>query len=344
VNQPRSWLAKLPWLLAGAGCAAWVPMPALAGNHFTDRPEVRAFAHDVAERHHLRESTVLRLLKQAVPQPSVLKAIAPPTDPQRRSWTDYRALFVNDSHIDGGLQFWDQHRAALARARAEFGIPEEILVAIIGIETVYGRNAGNYRVLDALATLAFDYPPRADYFREELEQFLLLTRELKIDPLSVKGSYAGAIGIPQFMPGSVRRYGLDYDGDGHVDLAGNAEDAIGSIANFLAQQGWKRDAALTWPASVHGDDIQGLLDAGLKPKFGAGELASHGVTAPTGAAAPALFALVDLPSRAAATEYRLGADNFYAITRYNRSSFYGAAVVDLAVELRTRHEHAQPAA
>jgi membrane-bound lytic murein transglycosylase B len=297
----------------------------------------------VAERHQLRESTVLHLLKQAVPQPAVLKAILPPTDPQRRSWTDYRALFVNDTRIDGGLQFWEQHRAALSRARAEFGVPEEILVAIIGIETVYGRNAGKYRVLDALATLAFDYPPRADYFRLELEQFLLLTRELKIDPLSVKGSYAGAIGIPQFMPGSVRRYGLDYDGDGRVDLTGNADDAIGSVANFLAQQGWKRDAAITWPASVRGDDAQALLDAGLKPKFSLEELGSHGVTSAAGAGAPAVYALIDLPSRNAATEYRLGASNFYAVTRYNRSSFYGAATGDLAAELRSRHEHAQSA-
>jgi membrane-bound lytic murein transglycosylase B len=330
-------------ILAGVAVAAWLPAPALAANHFTDLPEVRAFAHDVAERNHLRESKVLHLLKQAVPQPTVLKAIAPPTDAQRRSWTDYRALFVNDARIDGGLQFWEQHRAALARARAEFGVPEEILVAIIGIETVYGRNAGNYRVLDALATLAFDYPPRADYFREELEQFVLLTRELKIDPLSVKGSYAGAIGIPQFMPGSVRRYGLDYDGDGHIDLAGNADDAIGSIANFLAQQGWQRDAAITWPVSVRGDGMQVVLDAGLKPKFSLEELGSHGVTAAIGAGAPAAFALVDLPSRNAATEYRLGADNFYAITRYNRSTLYGAATVDLAAELRSRHDHARPA-
>jgi membrane-bound lytic murein transglycosylase B len=208
---------------------------------------------------------------------------------------------------------------------------------------VYGRNAGNYRVLDALTTLAFDYPPRADYFREELEQFLLLTRESKIDPLSVKGSYAGAIGIPQFMPGSVRRYGLDYDGDGHVDLAGNADDAVGSIANFLAQQGWKRDAAIAWPASVRDGDVQPLLDAGLKPKFSVDELAAHGVTIAAASGIPAQLALIDLPSHAAPTEYRLGADNFYAITRYNRSSFYGAAVVDLAGALRTRREHATPA-
>jgi membrane-bound lytic murein transglycosylase B len=322
---------------------------AVAANHFTDQPEVRAFAHDMAERHQMRESRVLRLLRQAVPQPSVLRAIAPPADPQRRSWADYRALFVNDVRIDGGTAFWENHAATLARARAEFGVPEEIIVALIGIETMYGRNAGKYRVLDALATLAFDYPPRAEFFRSELEQFLLLTQESGIDPLSVKGSYAGAIGIPQFMPGSIRRFALDYSGDEQVDLAGNADDAIGSVANFLSQQGWVRGLAVAWPASAAGSDFQGLIDAGVKPQFKLPELAVHGVTLaqtasgppvepPVGPPADSLLALIDLPSRTEATEYRLGSNNFFVITRYNRSSFYAAAAADLAAELRTRRD------
>jgi membrane-bound lytic murein transglycosylase B len=324
-------------------CCACQVQPAAAASYFADRPEVRAFAHEMAERHHMREARILRLMRKAVVQPSVLRAIAPPTDPQRRSWADYRALFVNSTRIDGGLEFWEHHRAALARARAEFGVPEEIVVAIIGIETVYGRNAGNYRVLDALATLAFDYPPRADFFRDELEQFLLLTQELGIDPLSVKGSYAGAIGIPQFMPGSARKFALDYDGDGRVDIAGDADDAIGSVANFLSRHGWSRDLALDWPASVTGNAAQALLDAGVKPQFTLQQLAAQGVTpsaaveSVTGPPAHAALALVDLPSREAATEYRLVSDNFYAVTRYNRSSFYAAAAADLAAELRSRH-------
>jgi membrane-bound lytic murein transglycosylase B len=326
-------------------CLGCQVQPAAAANYFGDRPEVRAFAHEMAERHHMPEARILRLMRKAVVQPSVLRAIAPPTDPQRRSWADYRALFVNNTRIDGGLEFWERHRAALARARAEFGVPEEIVVAIIGIETVYGRNAGNYRVLDALATLAFDYPPRADFFRDELEQFLLLTQELGIDPLSVKGSYAGAIGIPQFMPGSARKFALDYDGDGRVDIAGDADDAIGSVANFLSRHGWSRGLALDWPASVAGNAVQALLDAGVKPQFTLQQLAAQGAT-PAAAAesvsvppAQAMLALVDLPSREAATEYRLVSDNFYAVTRYNRSSFYAAAAADLAAELRARREN-----
>jgi membrane-bound lytic murein transglycosylase B len=204
---------------------------------------------------------------------------------------------------------------------------------------MYGRNAGNYRVLDALATLAFDYPPRAEFFRGELEQFLLLTRELGIDPLSVKGSYAGAIGIPQFMPGSIRRFALDYDGDGRVDLAGDADDAIGSIANFLSRHGWSRDLAIAWTASISDNEIQTLLDAGVKPQFQVQELAARGVIPVAAAVGPperAMLALIDLPSREAPTEYRLVSDNFFVITRYNRSSFYAAAAADLAGELRAR--------
>jgi membrane-bound lytic murein transglycosylase B len=330
--------ALLAWtLFAAPACFA----DAEAASHYSERPEVQAFAHEMAERHQMKESRVLRLMKQAVPQPSVLRAIAPPADPQRRSWTDYRALFVNDVRIDGGVAFWESHAATLARARAEFGVPEEIIVALIGIETVYGRNAGKYRVLDALATLAFDYPPRAEYFRSELEQFLLLTQESGVDPLSVKGSYAGAIGIPQFMPGSIRRFALDYSGDGQVDLVGNADDAIGSIANFLSRQGWVRDLSIAWPASVAGNDFQGLLDAGVKPQFKLPELAAHGATVAQTTAGPpedSLLALIDLPSRTAPTEYRVGSQNFFVITRYNRSSFYATAAAELAAELRARRD------
>ena len=320
---------------------------------FGDDPEVLAFAREVAERQEIPQATIMRLLKKAVYQPAVLRAIAPPTDPLRRSWQDYRALFVNTTRIEGGVEFRERNAAVLARAYAEFGVPEEIVVAIIGIETVYGRNAGNYRVLDALATLAFHYPPRAKFFRAELEQFLLLTHERSIEPLSVKGSYAGAIGIPQFMPGSVRRFAIDYSGDGRVDLNGNAADAIGSVANFLARHGWVRDLPVSWPAamsaSANAAEVQSLLDEGIKPKFLLRDFAARGVlpaalptsdanitiaTAPPGEALA--LALIDLPSRMAPTGYRLGSDNFFALTRYNRSNFYAAAVSDLAEELRAR--------
>jgi membrane-bound lytic murein transglycosylase B len=328
--------------------ALMVSASAAAASHFADQPEAQAFAREMAEKHQMRESHVLRLLRQAVSQPSVLRAIAPTAEPQQRSWTDYRALFVNSERIDGGLAYWESHARSLARARDEFGVPEEVILAIIGIESLYGRNAGNYRVLDALATLAFDYPPRAEFFRGELEQFLLLAREQHLDPLSVKGSYAGAIGIPQFMPGSIRSYALDYNGDGEVDVAGSAGDAIGSVANFLARHGWTHELPIALPATVANpgsDAVQELIKAGIQPQFTAAELGKRGVT--RGGAAPGrdlAYSLIDLPSRAAPTEYRLGTANFYVITRYNRSSFYAAAVADLAAELRARRDNPAAAA
>jgi membrane-bound lytic murein transglycosylase B len=215
-------------------------------------------------------------------------------------------------------------------------------VAIIGIETAYGRNVGRYRVLDALATLAFDYPRRAEFFRAELEQFLLLTGEQGADPLAAKGSYAGAIGIPQFMPGSVRRYAVDFDGDGRADVAASPEDAIGSVANFLAHHGWVRSVSIGWPATVSPGAADELVAAGIKPQFAFAELAARGVAvAGEPPAAGIALALVDLPSRAAPIEYRLGSANFYAITRYNRSNFYAAAVSDLAQALRQRRNLAR---
>ena len=327
-------------LLAAAPAAARAPATVEAAY----RAEVRAFAQEVAERNGIAEARVLRTLRKAVLLPEVLRAIAPPADPLRRSWQDYRALFVNAARIDGGAEFWQRHAETLARARSVFGVPEEIVVAIIGIETVYGRNSGKYRVLDALATLAFAYPPRAGFFRTELEQFLILAQEPGADALSIRGSYAGAIGIPQFMPGSIRRYAVDFNGDGRTDVAGSADDAIGSVAHFLARHGWTRDLAVGWPASLSGADVEDMLVRGVKPSFDVRQAAARGIAVAVSLdlSAPAenlQLALIDLPSRAAATEYRLGSENFFALTRYNRSSFYAAAVADLAGELRLRRDH-----
>jgi membrane-bound lytic murein transglycosylase B len=334
-------VANCAAICAAIVAAAW-PATAAAAPNFADRPEVREFAREVAERNGMKEERVLRILRKATRLPAVLRAIAPSADPLRHSWQDYRALFVNDARIDRGAEFWEHYAATLARAREEFGIPEEILVAIIGIETVYGRNIGRYRVLDALATLAFDYPRRADFFRAELEQFLLLTSELVTDPLAAKGSYAGAIGIPQFMPGSVRRFAIDYDGDGRADIAASPEDAIGSVANFLAHHGWVRNLAIAWRASVSPDGIEDLIAAGIKPQFAFADLVTRGVTVEgVPPAAETALALVDLPSRAVPVEFRLASGNFYTITRYNRSSFYAAAVTDLAMELRQRRDLAR---
>ena len=215
--------ALLLALLAATGAHAQ-PTP------YAARPEVRAFVREMVERHGFVERELAYLFSRARRDPAVLRAIVAPKDTRARSWREYRSRFVSEARIGDGVEFWQRHSEALARAAGEHGVPEEIVVAIIGIETVYGRQMGGHRVIDALATLAFDHPPRAEFFRAELEQYLLYARDAEIDVFSVKGSYAGAIGIPQFMPGSYLRYAVDFDGDGATDLRASPADAIGSVA------------------------------------------------------------------------------------------------------------------
>lgn len=295
-------------------------------------PEAEAFARDLEQRHGFAAATILGQFAEIRPNARVLQLIAPPTSPTQRSWERYRPRFVNEQRIAGGVRFWQDNAVTLARARALYGVPEEVIVAIIGVETVYGRNTGGFSVLEALATLAFQYPRRADYFRTELEQFLLLTRENGLDPLAVKGSFAGAIGIPQFMPGSQRRYAVDFDGDQRVDLANSVDDAIGSVARFLEQHGWQAGQPVAVPANLPGKPDASLLEAGIRPSLRAGDLFDRGILA---AAAPeSTVTLVDLVSPERETEYWLGFENFYVITRYNRSSFYAMSVYQLAEEIR----------
>ena len=321
-------------IFAAAAVAAAGSAPAERGD-YANRSEVRAFISEMTERHGFVERELVFLFSRARRQPAVLKAIAPPRDAPLRSWQVYRARFVNDLRIAQGSEFWRANSAVLARAALEHGVPEEIIVAIIGVETLYGRQSGGFRVIDALATLAFDHPPRAEFFRAELEQYLLLARDRDIDVFSVKGSYAGAIGIPQFMPGSYRRFAVDFDGDGVADLLASRADAIGSVANFLRMHGWRRGELIALPAQVNGAAHRAMLDAGVEPKIPIGELRQYGVETRTGLALATPVALIDLETPGAPTEYRLGLQNFYVLTRYNRASFYAAAVTDLAAAIRT---------
>ena len=302
------------------------------------RDDVRGFIRELVERHSFVERELKFLFSRARREPAILAAIAPPKEPQARSWLAYRARFVTDARIAEGAEFWRRHAAALERAAAEHGVPEEIIVAIIGVETVCGRQMGTWRVIDALATLAFDYAPRAEYFRAELEQYLLFARESGLDVFSVRGSYAGAIGIPQFMPGSYRRFAIDFDGDGAVNLRSSPADAIGSVANFLARHGWRRGERVSLPTRVSGQAFRALVDAGTEPTSQLAELKRHGVETRTDLALDTPVALIELESPGAPTEYRLGLRNFYVLTRYNRSVLYAAAVFDLAQEIRNRRK------
>ncbi len=325
----------LATLLAQSSALSAPPEP--KGRHaYAKRSDVREFVREMVARHAFVESELAYLFARARREPAILAAIAPPKEAKARSWQLYRARFVTDGRIAEGAEFWRRNEAALKRAAQEHGVPEEIIVAIIGVETLYGRQTGTWRVIDALATLAFDYPPRAEFFRGELEQYLLFARERDIDVFSVKGSYAGAIGIPQFMPGSYRRFAVDFDGDGAADLRANETDAIGSVANFLAKHGWRRGERVLLPARVTGDGYRPLLEAGIEPATALGELKRFGVETRTDLALETAVALVELESPGAATEYRLGLRNFYVLTRYNRSALYASAVHDLAQELKSR--------
>lgn len=324
-------------------CALLACVPALeaaprAVEHagYAQRAEVREFISGMVKNHGFAERELRTLFSHVRRQPEILKAIRPPVSPRTRSWTNYRPIFVNDRHVAEGLRFLEQHAGPLARAERDYGVPKEIIVAIIGVETFYGRNMGKWRVADALATLAFDYPPRADYFRAELESYLLFTREAGLDALSVLGSYAGAIGIPQFMPRSYRLFAVDFDGDGVTLLRSSAIDAIGSVANFLRMHGWVPGEPIAYPANIGDTDPAPLVAAGIKPLLSLTELAAAGIAfrAEPAPKPGTPGALIDLVTPDRPTEYRIGLENFYVITRYNRSSFYAAAVSDLAEALR----------
>lgn len=311
--------------------AASRPAPPDSAQVYADREEVRDFISSMADRHGFDPAALNETFAKVRRSPEVLRLIAPPPAGFRKSWDAYRTRFLDPLRINEGVRFWQEHEAALERAREAWGVPPEFVVAIIGVETIYGRITGNFRVVDALATLAFDYPRRAPFFREELEHYLLLARDQRFDPLQPRGSYAGAIGLPQFMPGSIRRHATDFDGDGRIDLATSPVDAIGSVARFLSRHGWVPGEPTHFEATIADPHRLGpLIDSGIEPQWTIDELAQWGVGS-TGPIGPDVrLALIDLPNGDRPPSYVLGARNFHVITRYNRSSFYAMAVIELA--------------
>jgi membrane-bound lytic murein transglycosylase B len=301
---------------------------------YADRPEVQAFVDEMVAKHGFQRETLLVMFRQARLEPAVLKAIRPAAHPSVRSWRGYRKQFVERRHILAGKRFLQEHEAALKQASAKFGVPPAIIAAIIGVETFYGRVQGSFSTFSALTTLAFDYPPRADLFRRELAEFLLLARENQRDPLAYMGSYAGALGMPQFLPSSLRHYAVDGDSDGKIDLSGNVPDAIGSVASFLAQHGWEEGGRIALPVRVRGQAYQELVDGKVEPLVTPEAFRAHGVALPRSLKEGEKAAFIDLVTPRKATEYWLGFHNFYVITRYNKSSFYAMAVYQLAEKLR----------
>jgi membrane-bound lytic murein transglycosylase B len=298
------------------------------------RPDVKEFIAHMAATSSFKKRQLRKLLKAAQSQPAILEAMDRPAE-KSRQWFEYRPIFVTERRIREGVDFWIAHRQALDRASIHSGVAPEYLAAILGVETYYGRLTGSYRVLDALATLAFDYPARSKFFRDELEQFLLLTRDAKLDPMSVKGSYAGAMGAPQFMPSNYRRYAVDANADGRIDLWTNWPDVCASVGNYLKEHGWNAGEPVLSEASMAPDNASDLDGRKLALSETVATLHTKGVTFDSALAedAPALLIAVD---EADGVHWRVGYNNFYVITRYNHSAMYAMAVYELAAAVRQR--------
>ena len=296
-------------------------------------PGIPQFIDEMVAKHQLKRDELVQVFKRAQRLPAVIDAISKPAT--LKPWPEYRATFINDKRISGGLQFWSLHADALQRAEKQYGVPQEIIVALIGVETMYGNNSGKFSALDALTTLAFDYPRRADFFRNELEQYLLLARDQEFDLFKVQGSYAGALGIPQFMPGSYRKYAVDFSGDGKIDLLHDPVDAIGSVANYLKQYGWLSGAPVTARASIGEGMSTPDLASGSRV---VADWAAVGVTLNSPVAADKTARLMEF-TVADGKEYWLAFNNFDVITRYNNSDFYAMTVYQLAEALRDAREN-----
>ena len=323
-------------LLASFALAAGA---AASPNDYAKRADVRAFVDELVRDEGFNRTELLRAFRRAKFQPKIVEAMSRPLlEPPK--WFEYAPQFLAPDRIDAGVRYWNAHAAALARAQNEFGVPPEIVVAIIGVESFYGRYTGRYRAIDALTTLAFDYPRRAAFFRGELKQFLLLAREQNLSPLAPTGSFAGALGLPQFMPGSYRNYAIDFDGDGRVDLWTDADDVIGSVAHFLARHDWRADQPVLLPASVDSsqrDAVLRHLDGGLSERRSLDDWANDGVMAldaPDDLAPDPVGILLLEEDALDRTSLRIACHNFYVITRYNRSRLYAAAVYEVAQAIR----------
>ena len=335
---------RLAPLLLCLGCLPFAA-PRPAGAIDVRRADVAAFIDEVAERDSLGKHALRKLLRAANSQPGIIEAMNRPAE-KAKPWYEYRPIFVTEKRIREGTEFWLAHRQALDQASVQSGVAPEYLAAIVGVETYYGRMTGSYRVLDALATLAFDYPARAKFFRDELEQFILLTHERGFDPLTVKGSYAGAMGAPQFMPSNYRRYAVDADADGRIDLWNNWADVCASVGNYLKEHGWNAGEPVLSEAVVQPDKAAALDGRKLTLADTVDSLKTKGVDFESAlpSDAPVILIAADEPD---GVHWRVGYNNFYVITRYNHSALYAMAVFELAAAVKDRilqHDAAPPAA
>ncbi|WP_175720436.1 lytic murein transglycosylase B [Burkholderia anthina] len=321
-------------------------------QRYANNAQVDAFIDELVSRDSFDSASLHALFSRISYSATAVKLVRPAPTPSIKNWRVYRSRFIEPIRINAGVKFWKANQATLQRASEEFGVPPEMIVGIIGVETIYGRYMGNFRVLDALTTLTFDYPDtpnresRQATFRKNLEDFLVWTRDNQLDPTTVLGSYTGAIGIPQFLPSSIREYAVDFDGTGHVDLRSSPADAIGSVANYLKQHGWETDRPVVWRITPDTGSLgiaQAAADGQPEPHWALSQLLRAGMTLnepmvniTTEAGTP--VTVVDLPSPGRATEYMLGLKNFYVLTRYNRSFFYALAVYQLGEAVKAQME------
>ena len=326
--------------------------PATSANdqasHFERWTEVNEFIDKMAAQYGFDKDQLRADFAQVRYQETVVKLIKPAPPGKPKNWKAYRARFVENGRIEAGLAFWDQYSETLAQAESQYGVPAEIIVGLIGVETFFGRTTGNFRVIDALTTLAFAYPDtptrvaRMRFFQSELESFLLFARESSSDPFSFKGSYAGAFGLAQFMPSSLRQYAVDFDHDGKINLLSSPADAIGSVASYLAEHGWKKGLPTVFPATLtksanlsteqdqhFNNSLNQAIQQGLRASFSLEQLKPIASTSANDIPTQLLYGLIDLQNGDEATEYWLATDNFFAITHYNRSYFYAMSVIDL---------------
>ncbi|TDY23832.1 membrane-bound lytic murein transglycosylase B [Paraburkholderia sp. BL6665CI2N2] len=321
-------------------------------QRYANNADVNAFINDMVARYDFDEASLHSLFARVSYSATAVKLVTPSPSPSVKNWRVYQSRFLDQVRINAGVRFWRANQATLQRAYEEFGVPPEVIVGIIGVETIYGRFMGNFRVLDALTTLSFDYPStanRADRqatFRKNLEDYLVWTRDSQIDPTTVLGSYTGAIGIPQFLPSSIVQYAVSYDGNKQIDLRTSQADAIGSVANYLRQNGWENGRPVVWKIGSDAGSLgvaQAAADGQPEPHWPLDQLLraglllnEPGVDVASEAGTP--VTVVDLPSPGRGTEFMLGLKNFYVLTRYNRSFFYALAVYQLGQRVKAQME------
>lgn len=323
---------KIGLALMGIWSAFAVAEELTPSENYAASPATLAFIEELVQEEDFDRTELITLFAKVEGKESILKAMSRPAE-KTKAWYEYRKIFVTDKREREGVEFFAKHKQTFLRAEQEFGVPAEIILSIMGVETYYGRITGSYRVMDALSTLAFDYPKRSTFFTKELKSYLILSREQGVQPLDIKGSYAGAMGYGQFMPSSYRAYAIDFDGDDKIDIWNNPVDAIGSVANYFKQHGWKPGEAVVVAANVEGMVPENLFNDSLKPKKTLDDYAQAGISVAQPSEPP-----LDLNASATAIkfeledshEYWLGLHNFYVITRYNHSSMYAMSVYQLS--------------